>query len=479
MNPRACVLSTVLIVAGALVGRPAGATLSPHDAVAGGSIEDAEVRGPTSGADWKAVAWDDLGGLALLPGRYEVRVRATAGGGVEAVELPVCAVRKGLLLDGEPVESPARAPAVVALGEEGPHEITLEVDVGVYEHRIACGAAPRAGTRVKTHEGLGALVFDSPHGPDGGGGAVVFVPAGHDWSAPAPLLVGTHPWNSDRWTYAAYRELLRTADERDVVLLMPDGLGNSLYIAKAEDEVMRAIAALEAEIAVDLHAVSIWGASMGGAGATTIGFHHPDHFATITSFFGDSKYDVTTYVRSLLPDDATAHRVNALDIVENARQVPVWLIHGDADATSPIKQSVMLWDAMRARGFDVRFDRIHGRGHEGALVAHDAAEIVERASTMRAPATPSRVTYWSVRKEDTGAYGVGIERARDHGDAYVDVELVAGVVHVRRARGVRAIVLARGALGVPATPPPRIVVDAAVHDGPASLDVRWQESPAP
>jgi pimeloyl-ACP methyl ester carboxylesterase len=355
----------------------------------------------------------------------------------------------------------------------------MEVDVGPYEHRIACGAPPHAGTSVTTREGLGTLTFESPHAADGGGGAVVYVPAGHDTSAPAPLLVGTHPWNSDRWTYASYRELLRAADERDVVLLMPDGLGNSLYIAKAEDEVMRAVAAVEGELAVDPQAVSIWGASMGGAGATTIGFHHPDRFATITSFFGDSKYDVTTYVRALLPDDATAHEVNALDIVENARHVPVWLIHGDADATSPIKQSVFLWEAMKARGFDVRFDRVHGRGHEGAVVARYLGEIVERASTMRAPVHPARITYWSVRKEDTGAYGVTLERAHTRGDAYVDVEMRDGAVHVRKAIGIRGLVLARGALGASADARPRIVLDASAHADLADLDLRWEDSAPP
>ena len=55
---------------------------------------------------------------------------------------------------------------------------------------------------------------------------------------------------------------------------------------------MRAMAALAARVAVDPHRVSIWGASMGGAGATTIAFHRPDRFAGVTSFFGDSEYDL-------------------------------------------------------------------------------------------------------------------------------------------------------------------------------------------
>ena len=59
---------------------------------------------------------------------------------------------------------------------------------------------------------------------------------------PSALLVGLHPWNGGIWTYAAYAELLREAQAKDVVLLMPSGLGNSLYSDHAEGEVLAAIA---------------------------------------------------------------------------------------------------------------------------------------------------------------------------------------------------------------------------------------------
>jgi len=119
------------------------------------------------------------------------------------------------------------------------------------------------------------------------------------------------------------------------------------------------------DVSVDPRRVSIWGASMGGAGATTIGLHHPDRFATVTSFFGDAKYDLSTYVRALLPDEAAAHRVNALDVVDNARHVPVWLIHGEADdntGTFPI-QSERMYQAMKGNGATVRLVMLPHEAH--------------------------------------------------------------------------------------------------------------------
>jgi pimeloyl-ACP methyl ester carboxylesterase len=457
----------------AAVAEPACAEIATHLVASGSELLDVEVRGGSLGTVWKWMAWDDLEGLRLAAGRYQIRVRVNAAVNVDAVAVPVCAGAPGrVTLDGDRVAPERRT--VVRLGS-GSHAIVVDVNVSRYEHRIACGSRPVAGMAMASRDELGQLRFASPRAREGGGSAVVFVPPAHDWKKAGPLLVGAHPWNGDMWTYAAYVELLREAAARDVVLLMPSGLGNSLYTESAEDEVMLAIDALSKELAVDPRGVSIWGASMGGAGATTIGFHHPDKFASITSYFGDSKYDLTTYVRSLIPDETSAHKVNALDVVENVRHVPVWLVHGESDTVSPIAQSEMLDAALRARHYVVRFDRVPGMGHEGALVARYLADVVARAASARVPEPVTRVTYRSTRTRDVGAYGVRIVRASTKDDAFVDIERKSDGVHVLAAIGVRTIVLARGALGAPPGETPPIVIDGAARaarDG-APLETRW------
>jgi enterochelin esterase-like enzyme len=434
----------------------AAATLAPHTEVNGPEVAAAEVR-PDKGT-WRSIPWDDLDRTALEPGTYELRVRFEADRAGEALAVPPCAGRKGVRVDGgENVTGPG--PLVVPVSP-GAHELALLIDVSRYERRIACGDHPRVGPTASTLEGLGALAFDSPFAARGGGHAVVYVPPGHDVLRPSALLVGTHPWNGTIWTYAAYAGLLRESRARDLVLLMPSGLGNSLYTSDAESEVMRAIEALASVVAIDRRRVSIWGASMGGAGATTIGLHHPDRFASVVSFFGDSKYDIASYVRSILPDERAAHRVNALDVVDNARNLPVWLVHGENDRTSTIRQSELLAAAMNERGFDVRFDRAPGEGHSGALVARFLPEVVAKAATAVVRGDVARVTYRSVREADLGAYGVRIVRARAGDDAFVGVERREDGVHVRRAEGVREVWLARGALGTSVEHPPAILVDA-------------------
>jgi pimeloyl-ACP methyl ester carboxylesterase len=453
----------------------AGAQLVPHD-----TVEDEEPIAPRvepSQQHPEAVTagpWANLSMTRLAEGEHPVLFYAAANS--PSVEIPACANLVGVTVDGKPVNGVrALRPAVLDLpATGGPHQVQLGVKATGYESRVACSYAPRFGTRVKTLEGLDEFSFLSIHAREGGGKAVVFIPKGHDMKRPSALLVGLHPWSGSIWTYAAYAELLREANAKDVVLLMPSGLGNSLYTDHAEDEVLTAIEELSHAVAIDRRRVSIWGASMGGAGATTIGFHHPDRFATITSFFGDSKYDLGTYVKAILHDEAGAHRVNALDIADNARNVPVWLIHGEADKVSPIAESEMLERALGKMGFSVRFDRVPNMGHEGMLVAKFIADVVDKAAEARIPDAPRRVSFTSVRPYDSSAYGIRLVRGGAGGDATIDLERREDGVHVLRAREVRAIVLPRGAFGAPpATALPIVIDDPAAK----RVDVRWDPLP--
>jgi len=448
-----CVLG---LVAASARAAPNAAVLAPHDEVRGTQVLSASVTGP--GGHWPNIPWDSLASLALDPGDYEVRFDAAADGPETALAVPGCAGRTGIAVDGAAVTA-TPGPWIGSV-REGRHAVILRIRVSAYERRIACGERPAIGHVARTIEGLGRLRFASSAASRGGGEALVFIPPGHDTQKPGALLVGLHPWNGSIWTYASYDRLFESARANDDVLLMPSGLGNSLYTADAEDEVLRAIDALEERVAIDSARVSIWGASMGGAGATTIAFHHPDRFATVVSFFGDSQYDLSTYVHAILPDDAAAHRVNALDIADNARNLPVWLIHGESDRTSPIRQSAILAAALSQRGFDVRFDRVPGAGHAGSLVARFVGQVVERAAVARIPSA-SHVSYRSVRPSDLSAYGVRFVKKNPRADAYVDVERRSDGVHVLAADGVTSIRIALGALGTARDAPGAIVVDLA------------------
>ncbi len=437
--------------------------LLAHDTVEGSAIDVMDLVAP--GGKTESLAFTELG-KPRAPATYTLAFAASA----DDVRIPHCNGRGAVTVDGAVRDKGSKGPLVIHLGGDRLHEIRVDVAVSTYEKRIACGERVRVGTAARSLEGLTLLRFASPHAVShpgtAAGEAAVFVPRGHDVKKPGALLVGVHPWNGGPWTYAAYRELLEEAQAKDVVLLMPSGLGNSLYVADAEDEVMRAIDALTGEVAVDRQRVSLWGASMGGQGATTIGWHRPDRFAFVTSYFGDAKFDLSTYVRRILPTEEAAHRINPLDVVDNARHVPTWLIHGEDDRTSPIVQSVMLFDALKKRDFKVDFDRVPAMGHEGPLVVRFIRRVVDRAAEAQAPRFPAHVTFRSTRGIDTEAYGVRVVRAGER-DAYVDIEKRDDGVHVLSGTaGVVQIVLRPGALG--AREGERVIAEHGV-----TANVRW------
>ena len=454
-----------VVVAVALgVGEARADSLLAHDTIESPiDVMDLVTGGPAKGKgeSTESLSFTELG-KARAPGTYTLKVSAAG----EHVRIPHCNGRGVVTIDGVVRDKGSKGPLVLPLGGDAVHEIRFDVLVSPYEKRIACGERVRIGPVARTIEGLSLLRFASPHKGPAAGEAVVFVPRGHDVKKPGALLVGVHPWNGGPWTYAAYRELLEEAQAKDVVLLMPSGLGNSLYVADSEDEVMLAMDAAMAEVAVDRQRVSLWGASMGGQGATTIGWHRPDRFAFVTSYFGDAKFDLSTYVRNLLPTEADAHKINPIDVIDNARHVPTWLIHGEDDHTSPIIQSAMLFDALKKRGFKVDFDRVPGMGHEGPLVVKFIRRVVDRAAEARAPKAPPRVSFRSTRGIDTEAYGVRLVRAGER-DAFVDLEKREDGIHVLQGtEGTLQIVLRPGALG--AREGERIVADPGV-----TANVRW------
>ena len=436
-----------------------------HDAIDGSGIDVMDVVTP-GGAKGKVESSESVSfamlGRPRAPATYTLKLVVSG----EDVRIPHCNGRGTVTVDGTVRDKGSKGPLVLHLGGDAAHDVRIDVAVSTYEKRIACGERVRVGTAMRSAEGLSLLRFASTHKGPSAGEAVVFVPRGHDPKKAGSLLIGVHPWNGGPWTYAAYRELLEEAQAKDVMLLMPSGLGNSLYTADAEDEVMRALDTLMAEVAVDRQRVSLWGASMGGQGATTIGWHHPDRFAFVTSYFGDARFDLSTYVRNLLPTEEAAHKINPLDVVDNARHVPTWLIHGEDDRTSPIVQSVMLYEAMTKRSFKVDFDRVPGMAHEGPLVVKFIRRVVSRAAEARAPQFPAHVTFRSTRGVDTEAYGVRVVRVGER-DAYVDIEKREDGIHVLRGtEGVVQIVLRPGALG--ARDGDRVIADPGV-----TANVRW------
>src|SRR5438105_1783414 len=100
----------------------------------------AEVRGRAItqvSLDGHMLAWEQLAESAIAPGTHAIRVSVYATEGESALEVPVCAGRARIAIDGADVPAASPAPRVVPLTPGANHDVTIMVTVSAYEHRIA------------------------------------------------------------------------------------------------------------------------------------------------------------------------------------------------------------------------------------------------------------------------------------------------------------------------------------------------------
>jgi poly(3-hydroxybutyrate) depolymerase len=221
----------------------------------------------------------------------------------------------------------------------------------------------------------------------------VRVPRCADLARPMPLVVALPGWNGNEWSFAHSR-LLEEADRRGWLVLTPNPRGNRLYTGPSEDGVLEAIDLVSKELAVDADRVFLTGVSMGGAGALQLAYHHPDRFAAVVAFYGDSKYEMSTYVSKILGTKENAARYSVLEFPENARNFPVLLVHAKDDDVSGFDQSRWLAEADEKLGFSHhRLIAPATGGHTQQLFEDHVDDLVALFSSSKREPKPPRVTF--------------------------------------------------------------------------------------
>jgi len=125
---------------------------------------------------------------------------------------------------------------------------------------------------------------------------------------------------------------------------------------------------------IDPNRVYLTGHSMGGHGTWHIGITHPDRFAAIAPSAGWASFD--TYVPFTLRRNALlaggplarvwdrAFRADRpLHFLENARNLPVFVLQGGADDNVPAVQARLLVERLRQLRYSVEYLEVPGQGH--------------------------------------------------------------------------------------------------------------------
>jgi len=201
----------------------------------------------------------------------------------------------------------------------------------------------------------------------------LFVPSTYDGATPTPLVIALHGLGSGIMYMMQYNDLLEYAENYGFIVATPMGYnergwygarglgnafsripGNAPAAARnpvnlgqlSELDVLNVLAEVKNELNVNQNRTYLIGQSMGGGGTWYLGTKYPDIWA------------------ALAPMAPAAPRDSS--ILENATQLPVMVVMGDADQLVDVKVTRLWIEKMKELNMNYEYLEIAGGSHASA-----------------------------------------------------------------------------------------------------------------
>ena len=380
-------LPSALLAHTTLVSRAAGAGTTPQ------VVKDFGVRNGVSRDLRESPFLVDLDLRDVADGRYVIAVNVSdSSRSLGTATLPVV-LRKGIddiasRLESEAANAPADLRAEILFPADRMRQVnrwqlelrTLDVDKD-FANADAVVAAVHAGRNpfdgrtgdFKRHYALSAANEIMPYH--------LLVPSSYAAAKAAPLIIALHGLGGteDSFFDAYGKQLPALAEQRGYIVAAPLGyrvdggygwgLGSpppdpaARRLAElSEEDVMHVLAEVRKNYNVDPKRIYLMGHSMGAIGTWKIVPKNPALWAALGAFSGQG-----------VP--AT---------VERMRDVPEYVVHGDADPTVNVAGSRTMVAAMKAAGVDVKYVEVPG-GNHGNVVEPNLAGMFDFFDAHRKP----------------------------------------------------------------------------------------------
>ena len=202
---------------------------------------------------------------------------------------------------------------------------------------------------------------------------------------PAPTLIFLHGYNPPNPPYVRWWSIgdrhNGVAERHGLVVLEPMGRGNVDYRWMGERDVLRCLDEARRRLQVDDERVYISGESMGGNGTWLVASRNPQRFAAAAPVYGGWDYRTIvsgynyTNPQATRPMERFVQEAHASFAgAEGLRNVPLYVLHGDADAAVPVEQSRHGVRLLQRWGYDVRYREVPGLGHEDLKARDEIAD---------------------------------------------------------------------------------------------------------
>jgi predicted peptidase len=204
----------------------------------------------------------------------------------------------------------------------------------------------------------------------------VYVPANYDASRAWPAVLFLHGAGERGddgllQTAVGLAPAIRRHPERfPALVVMPQAPRDTFWGGPPGDAALAALDRSCEEFNVDTRRIYLTGLSMGGHGSWHLAFHHTQRFAAalvICGFVGDRPNRPTTVPGG----DGTPYQRMAARV----KDLPIWIVHGEADSAVPVTESRAMHDALRAVGADVRYTELPGTDHDSWTAAYGSESI--------------------------------------------------------------------------------------------------------
>lgn len=224
------------------------------------------------------------------------------------------------------------------------------------------------------------------------------------------VLHGFNPANPEYYDWWSADERQNPiANQRPTIVVEPHGRGNAQYMGIGERDVMRCISEAKRRFSIDADRVYLTGESMGGHGTWHVASRNPDVFAAAAPVYGGWDFRVTNVSGPAMPrelrnalDAYSTERASSFASAENLLHVPLWVVHGDADAAVLVENSRHAVRMLQRWGYNIRYHEMPGWGHEDLgqrlaiadwLLSHTRS-TAPRTVRLRSPDLAAASAYW-------------------------------------------------------------------------------------
>lgn len=108
--------------------------------------------------------------------------------------------------------------------------------------------------------------------------------------------------------------------------------------------------------AIDTERIYLTGLSRGGGAAWEMAVQYPNTFAAMAVVCGMTPVPYASWI---------------------SREMPIWVFHGDQDKSIPVTESDTMVAKLKEMGYDIKYTRYTGVGHNSWIQAYDTEELYE------------------------------------------------------------------------------------------------------